>query len=108
MLALPDPAVDDRNTVGFGIAADATTETTRHPHQMGVIQRIIRPSQLPPPSAEPRRHMRHAEITIQNDSVDAIVAACEEILVKVGESVCHSAAKVPPYHQPVQLPAADS
>src|SRR5215469_3928980 len=35
MLALPDPAVDDGNTVGFGIAADATTETTRHPHQVG-------------------------------------------------------------------------
>jgi hypothetical protein len=25
-------------------------------------------------------------------------------LIKLTESVCHSGAKVPPYHQPVQLP----
>ena len=43
VLARPDSAIDEGNVVGFGIAPNATTETTRHSHQVCVIQRIVRP-----------------------------------------------------------------
>src|SRR6516165_4855024 len=107
-LRSPHPAVDNRNTVGFGITSNATTETTGHPHQVGVIQGVIGPSQLPPPGAEPSGSMCHTEITHQNDSVEAIVATGEEILVKVGESVRPSGANVSPYSSPCNYTPADS
>src|SRR5207302_4637431 len=55
--------------------------------------------------AEPGRSMCHTEITIENDSVDAIVATREEILVEVSESVCHSGARVSIHHQAAQPPS---
>src|SRR6516164_2629683 len=93
---------------GFGITSNATTETTGHPHQVGVIQGVIGPSQLPPPGAEPSGSMCHTEITRQNDSVEAIVATGEEILLKVSESVRHSGANVSPYSSPCNYTPADS
>ena len=90
--------------MGFGIAAKTTTETTGQAHQMGVVQGVIGSGQGSPPDMESARRMPHTEVRIQNDPIYAIVGTGEEVLIKLTESVCHSGAKVPPYHQPVQLP----
>ena len=90
VFSFPTGAVNDRNTVGFGIAAKTTTETTGQAHQMGVVQGVIGPGQGSPPDMESARRMPHTEVRTQNDPIYAIVAAGEKILVKVTESICHS------------------
>ena len=89
VLTFPHGAVDDRNIVRFRIAAKAATEATRHPHQMSVVQGVIGPSQGLPPYMKAPGRMSHTEVSIQNDPIDAIVAAGEKILIEVAESVCH-------------------
>ena len=87
VLALSDRTVDDRNAVGFGIAAHATAETACHAHQVGVVQRVIRSGQRPPPQTEPAGTMPHREISIQHDPVHAIVAAAQQILVQSAQPI---------------------
>ncbi len=77
VLALPSRTVDHGNVVGFGIAANATAETAGHPHQVGVVERIVRSGKRPPPHPETTGVMPHAEVRVQNDAVDAIVAAAQ-------------------------------
>ena len=89
VLTFPHGAVDDRNIVRFRITAKAATEATRHPHQMSVVQGVIGPSQGLPPYMKAPGRMSHTEVSIQNDPIDAIVAAGEKILIEVAESVCH-------------------
>ena len=60
VLALADRTVDDRDAVGFGVAPQATAETACHSHQVGVVQRVIRTSQRPPPQTEPTGTMPHS------------------------------------------------
>jgi hypothetical protein len=57
---------------------------------MCIIKSLLGTDEGSPADAEPTRRVSHAEVAIEDDAIDAIVAAGEEILVKVGESVCHS------------------
>ena len=75
--------------MGFSIAANAATETTRHPHQVRVVQGVIGSGQRSPPHLKAPGRMSHTEISIQHDPIDAIVAAGQQILIEVAESVCH-------------------
>jgi hypothetical protein len=86
---LPHAAVDERNIMRLGIGAKAATEATRHPHQMGVVQGVIGSGQGFPPDMKAPGRMSHTEVRIQNDSIYAIVAAREEILIEVAESIRH-------------------
>src|SRR3977135_3270924 len=75
--------------VRFRITANATAEPAGHPHQVGVFKRLIRSGQRPPPHPEPARIMAHAEIRVQNDAIDAIVAAAQQILIESAQPVRH-------------------
>src|SRR6516162_7694150 len=75
VLALACGTVDHRNTVRFGATANATTEAAGHPHQVGVLQRVVGPGQRPPPYTESAGIMPHPEIGVQDDAIHAIVAA---------------------------------
>lgn len=85
----PHGAVDDRNIVRFRMAANAATEATRHPHQMNVVQGLVGASQGLPPDMKSPGRMSPSEISIQNDPIDAIVAAGEKILIEVAQSIRH-------------------
>src|SRR6476646_7207857 len=89
MLALPDRTVDHGNAVRLGITANATAEPAGQPHQVGVFERVVRSSQRPPPDTEPSGTMPHAEVRIQNDAIDAIVATAQQILIESAQPVCH-------------------
>jgi hypothetical protein len=101
VFSLPTGAVQDRNSVGFGLAAKATTETTGHAHQMGVVQGVIGPGQGWPPDLESTRRMPHWEVSMEHDPIYAIVAAREKILVKVSGCIRHSGT-LAAFHSPVQ------
>src|SRR6516164_585449 len=45
------------------------------PHQVSVFERLIGARQRPPPYTEPARIMAHAEVCVQHNAIDAIVAA---------------------------------
>ena len=89
VLALPCRTVDYRNAVRFGITANTAAEPAGHPHQVGVFERRVRSGQRPPPHTKPTRIMPHAEVGVQNDAIDAIVAAAQQILIASAQPVCH-------------------
>ncbi len=82
MLALPCHTIDDRNVVRFGVASHTSTEPAGQPHQVGVVQSLVRSSERPPPHAETTRAMPHPEVSVQNDAVHAIVAAAQQFVVQ--------------------------
>src|SRR4029077_11893895 len=90
VLALPDWTVDHRNAMGFGVSTHATAEPAGQPHQVSVFERLIRSSQRPPPHPEPAGIMAHPEIGVQNDPVDAIVAAAQQIAIESAQPVRHA------------------
>jgi hypothetical protein len=55
VLALAGLAEDDRHPVGRSPRLDPTRQPTGHPHQMSVIELVIRAVQPPPPHPEPAR-----------------------------------------------------
>jgi hypothetical protein len=75
--------------VGFGITANTTAEPAGHPHQVSVFERLVRSGQRPPPHTEPAGIMAHAEVRVQNDPVDAIVTADQQILVESTQPIGH-------------------
>jgi hypothetical protein len=77
VFALPGGTVDHRNGVGLGVAANAPAEAPGHPHQGGVLQRLVGPGQRPPPHAEPAGVVPHPEIGVEDDAIDAIVTAAQ-------------------------------
>src|ERR1700719_539604 len=89
VLALSCRTVDHGNVVRFRITANATAEPAGQPHQVGVFERLIRSGQRPPPHTEPARIMAHAEIRVQNNAIDAIVAAAQQILIESAQPVRH-------------------
>ena len=87
MLALPRHAVDDRNVVRFGIASNAPAEPAGQPHQMGIVQGFVRSGERPPPHAETTRTKPHTEVGVQNNAVHAIVAATQQFLVELAQTI---------------------
>ena len=77
VLALPGRTVDHGNVVGLGITAQAAAEPAGEPHEIGVLERLVRSGERPPPQPEPAGKMPVAEIRVQNDPVDAVVAAAQ-------------------------------
>src|SRR4030095_3342759 len=66
MLAVPHRAIEDGNLVRLCPAAYATTEATRHPHQMGVVESLIRTGQALPPEPKPAWGMPQTKVGIQD------------------------------------------
>src|SRR6516225_256601 len=78
-----------RNAVRFGIAANTAAEPAGQPHQVSVFERLIGARQRPPPYTEPARIMAHAEVCVQHNAIDAIVAAAQQILIESAQPVRH-------------------
>src|SRR5437867_6420885 len=78
MLAFPHRAIDDRNLVRLSPTADATTEATRHPHQMGVVEGLIGTGQALPPEPEPARRVSQTKIGVQDDAVQAVITSAHQ------------------------------
>src|ERR1700720_311853 len=57
--------------------------------EVGVFERLIRSGQRPPPHPEPARIMAHSEIRVQDNAIDAIVTAAQQILIESAQPVCH-------------------
>ena len=89
VLALPRRTADQGDVVRFGVTANAAAEPAGQPHQVGVFERLVRSGQRPPPHTKPARIMPHAEVGVQNDAIDAIVAAAHQILIESAQPVCH-------------------
>src|SRR6516165_12263875 len=76
--------------MGFGVSTHATAEPAGQPHQVSVFERLVRSGQRPPPHTEPARIMAHAEVRVQNDAIDAIVATAQQILIESAQPVRHA------------------
>ena len=60
-----------------GVTAHSATKPAGQPHEVGVLERLVRSGQRPPPQPKPTGKMPVAEIRVENDPVDAVVAAAE-------------------------------
>jgi hypothetical protein len=54
-----------------------------------IFERLIRSGQRPPPHTEPARIMAHAEVRVQNNAIDAIVAPAQQVLIESAQPVRH-------------------
>src|SRR6516165_8654117 len=88
MLALSGPTIHHRNALRFRIPANAPAESTRQA-QVCVVQRFIGSRQGSPPATETAGIMPHPEISIQHDSVHAVIAPGQQILVAFAQRVRH-------------------
>src|SRR5205807_8886300 len=52
-------------------------------------EHLNRSGQRPPPHTEPARVMAHAEVRVQNNAIDAIVATAQQILIENAQPVRH-------------------
>ena len=73
----------------FGITANTAAEPAGQPHQVSVFERLIGARQRPPPYTEPARIMAHAEVCVEHNAIDAIVAAAQQILIESAQPVRH-------------------
>src|SRR6266498_1678510 len=81
---------DDRHAARRAPGLDPPREPTRHPHQMGVIEPIIRPMQPPPPDPKPTRVVPPREVAIEHDPVHAVVRAAHQVRVPLTELIGHA------------------
>ena len=82
VLALPGPAVDHRDAIGLAPRLDAAGEPARHPHQVRIVQVVVRTVvPAPPPRPEPTRVMAQREEGVQHDPVHAVIAAGQQVPV---------------------------
>jgi len=77
VLALSCRTVDHRDAVRSGVTAHSATKPAGQPHEVGVLERLVRSGQRPPSQAEPTGIMPRSEIGVENDPVDAIIAAAQ-------------------------------
>src|SRR5215472_5209972 len=89
MLALPSCTMHNRDAIGFGVGMKAPAEAAGKTHQVGVVQRLLRAAQGPPPHPKTTGSMPHPEISIQYDPVHAIVADGQEFRISVAQRVRH-------------------
>src|SRR5207253_7193335 len=82
-------AVDHGNVSGFGESPQTTAEAPRHPHEVGVVEMLIRAIQLLPPSAEATARVAHAKVGVQDKAIHTIVRAFEKVSVVLAQCVWH-------------------
>src|SRR5215831_7720353 len=99
VLTLSCRTVDYGNALRLGVTAHATAEPAGQTHQVGVLERLVRSRQRPPPHTEAAGIMPHREKSVENDAVDAIVAAAQQILVESTQPVAHGGQVRRSYHR---------
>src|SRR5262252_2236155 len=90
MLALPATAVDDRDLADRRPSTDPAGEPASHAHQMGVVQLLIAVLvQAPPPDPEAARVITQREVSVEDNSVYAVVAAGQQVPIPLAEAIGH-------------------
>jgi hypothetical protein len=74
--------------VRFGVAWPST-EPAGQPHQVSVVQRVLRSCERPPPHGESAGAVPHPKVSVQNDAVHTLVAAVQQILVELAQTTRH-------------------
>src|SRR5207253_1045322 len=82
-------AVDHGNVSGFGESPQTTAKAPRHPHEVGVVEMLIRAIQLLSPSAEATARVAHAKVRVQHNAVHTIVRSFEKVSVVFAQWVRH-------------------
>ena len=77
MLPLAGAAVDDRDPVFLGPAADAAAEAACQAHQVGVVEVVVRVEQIAPPGAKASRGLRDGEVGVDREPIDAVIDPIE-------------------------------
>src|SRR5207249_3777727 len=81
VLAVLAAAVDEGDPAGLGEGPDPAGETSRHPHEVRVVELVVTAAmQGPPPGAEPAGVVAQPEVGVQHDSVHTVVAAPKQSL----------------------------
>src|SRR5206468_378666 len=92
VLAFTTSAVDDRNALRPGKAMHSPTEATSHPHQVRVIEIVFGAVvQTPPPLAKAASRVTQRVERVENDAIDAVVAALQQVAIPLAEVVGHPA-----------------
>ncbi|HZP00852.1 MAG TPA: hypothetical protein VFD30_11200, partial [Terriglobia bacterium] len=82
--------VDHGDTPSFGEGTKAAAEAARHPHQMSIIQLIVRPvPQSAPPGPKTTGSMAERIVGIQHDVIHTGVTAFNQISVVSTQFVGH-------------------
>jgi hypothetical protein len=96
MLPFSTLTVNQRNALLCGISVNSSAKATRESHEMGIIEILIIPSQLAPPSSESSGGLGHNEIGIEHDAIDTIICAVKIALIIVTELIWHHHLSSPP------------
>ena len=76
--------------MGPGPGPHAAGEPAGHPHQMRIVQLIVAiPMQPPPPHPKPARVVPQREVGVEHDTVHAVIAARQKIIIAFGELIKH-------------------
>ena len=87
MLPLAGAAVDDRDPVFLGPAADAAAEAACQAHQVGVVEVVVRVEQIAPPGAKAARGLRDGEVGVDREPIDAVIDPIEPGGVMLAERI---------------------
>src|SRR5665213_2202438 len=106
VLALPGRTVHHRNILLFRPGPQATAESSRHAHQVVIVQRLIRTVKSAPPYTQSSAGLAHPEVRVQNHPINAVVTAFEKIAVESTQLVRHDLRSVTFFPKSPQPPAA--
>ncbi len=82
VLAHAARALDDRHAIGLGPRSHPAGAAAGQTHEVGVVEHGLG-AELAPPEAEARRRMAQRAVRGEDDAVDTVVAAGEQITVAV-------------------------
>ena len=81
VLAFSRGAVDDGNLFLLRPAARTTTEPGGHANQVSIVERVVASRQVTPPQAEVAGAAREPKIRVEDDPINAIVLADQQVSV---------------------------
>ena len=58
---------------------------------MGVVEIVVATAPAPPPGAEAARAMAHGEVGVEDDAIDAVIDASQQIAIASSQVIRHSA-----------------
>jgi hypothetical protein len=89
MFSCPSLAVNDGYPMFLTVGSYTTTESSRHSHQMFIVQIFITPMQVTPPQPKATCNVPRPKIGIQHDAVRAIVNPIQQFSVSLAQVVHH-------------------
>src|SRR5208282_628903 len=87
VLSFATVAVDHWYVILVGPGAKASTEAPRHAHEMRIIEILVRAIEQPPPRAKPTRRLSEEKVSVQDDTINAVVSPFEPRRVMLAKGV---------------------